>query len=124
MPADFVELSRDRLAPQLVGPVGRLLAISADEARNAVHIAIPALLACFADVAATANGASVLCEAAEQARTADVVAVNASGPYVSATKGLETLHTLLEPGTLEALASALGKFAGMSARGGSLLLGA
>ena len=28
MPADFVEFSRDRLAPQLVGPVGRLLAIS------------------------------------------------------------------------------------------------
>src|SRR5271170_568049 len=124
MPADFVERSRDRLAPQLVGPVSRLLAISADEARNAVHIAVPALLACFADVAATSKGSSVLCEAAEQACTANVVAVNASGPRVLAKNGLETLQTLLGQDNLEALASALGKFAGMNVRGGSLLLGA
>ncbi len=124
MPADLVELLKDQMGPQLVGPVGQLLAMSEDKARNAVHLAITALLASLGQVAARPEGAGLLSAAvAKQISTANVGAINASAPFVVAERGLETLDTLLGPGSVESLASALGKVVGINIRGGSLLLG-
>ena len=121
MPTDLVKFLTDQMGPQLVGSVEQLLAMSEDEARKAVHIAIPAVLAGFAQLAATPHGATILSRAAEQTCAADV---EARGPYMLAQHGLEALRSLLRQDMLESLASALGKIAGVNVSGGSLLLGA
>jgi hypothetical protein len=123
MPADLVELLKCQIGPRLIGPVGQLLAMSEDKARNSVHLAIPALLASLGQVAARPEGGGVLSAAVKQHCTTNVGTVNASAPYVLAERGLETLDTLLGPGTVESLASALGNVVGVNVRGGSLLLG-
>jgi Bacterial protein of unknown function (DUF937) len=60
MSANLVEFFTDQMGPQLVGPVEQLLAVSEDEARKALHVAIPAVLAGFAQLATTQQGAAIL----------------------------------------------------------------
>ncbi len=124
MSANLVELLKDQTGPQLVGPVERLLVLSEDEARKAVHVAIPAVLAGFAQLATTPRGAAILSVATEQTCAADVESDKVGGPYVLAQNGLEALRSLLGRGMLDSLASALGKFVGVNVRGGLLLVGA
>jgi hypothetical protein len=124
MPANLVEFLTDQMGPQLVGPVAQLLIVGEDEARKAVHIAIPAVLAGFAQLATTPHGATILSVAAEQTCTIDVEPDKARGPHLLAQNGLEALRSLLGRGMLDSLASALGKIVGLNVRGGLLLVGA
>lgn len=79
MSSNLVELLEDQMAPQLVGPVEQLLAVSEDEARKAVHVAIPAVLAGFAQLATTQHGAAILSVAAENTCTTDVESDKSGG---------------------------------------------
>jgi hypothetical protein len=71
MSTNLVERLTDHVGPQLVAPVARLLGVSEDEARKAVHVAIPAIPAGFAQLATTPHGAAILSVATEQTCTTD-----------------------------------------------------
>ena len=100
-----------------------MLALSPDEARNAVNAAISAILSRFARVAATPHGARILSGAADQAFRDGVSSIDAGTPSVPVEDGLEVLRSLLGKRNLEALVSALETFSGVNGRGASLLLG-
>lgn len=124
MSTNLVERLTDHVGPQLVAPVERLLGVSEDEARKAVHVAVPAIPAGFAQLATTPHGAAILSVATEQTCTTDGEPGKAGGPHIVAQTGLEALRSLLGQGTLDSPASALGKIVGVNLRGGLLLVGA
>jgi hypothetical protein len=96
MPANLVESLTDQMGPQLAGPVEQLLAVSEYEARKAVHVAIPAVLAGFARLAKTPHGAASLNVAAERTCTTDVEPNKAGGPSILAQNGLGALRPLMD----------------------------
>ena len=123
MPVNLVEVLQNEIGPQLIGQVGQVLALSPDEARNAVNAAIGAILSSFGRIAATPHGARVLSGAADRAFLESTGPINTDVRCVSAEHGIEVLRSMLGQVDLEGLARALGVFSGMDVRSASLLLG-
>jgi hypothetical protein len=114
MDGNIVDLLKQQLAPQLVSKVTEVLGVSPETARGAVGGAIPAMLASFLHAGSTPGGAGALGDALAQAtRVGDA----------GAQSGSTLLSTLLGEGKLQALAAALGSFAGLSSGQASSLLG-
>jgi hypothetical protein len=99
------------LTPDNIGKAASLLGIDRGIAQKAMEAAVPALLGIFANKASTPDGARQVSNALAQQ------------PAAAAASGGGLLSSLLGSGDMNALASAIGNFAGINTTAGKSLLG-
>ena len=99
------------LTPDNIAKAASLLGIDRGVAQKAMEAAVPAILGIFANKASSPDGARQLSNALAQA------------PAAAASSGGGLLSSLLGSGDTNALASAIGNFAGINTTAGKSLLG-
>src|SRR5262249_53585069 len=127
MATNLVSSVMQFLTPDMVSRIARTLGIDPDVAQKVVSAAVPVILASFTGLAARPAGAQQLSQTLEQ-QCPDMLSQIASaigGPdqKAIADTGSGLLSTLLGGTGLNALASAVGNFAGINQGAGKSVLG-
>ncbi len=127
MSANLITLASNYLEPDLLGRIASALGVDTSVVRKASSAAIPALLASFADVSSSANGANRLVNAVNDQNPAVLStlasALSGSGPAGLVEAGLKNLRSLMGRNSISALSSAVAKFAGFGEASSSSLIG-
>ena len=127
MAVNLVSLVMQSLTSEVVGKIASALGLDRSTVQKAVSAAIPAILAAIAGAAAKPGGARRVAEAVSQEGTSVLSnlgkTLEGSGHKALAEQGSGLLGSLLGNSTQSGLASALGKFAGISEGTSSSLLG-
>ena len=126
MATNFVTTIMQSLTPDMIAKIASLLGIDRSIAEKAIGAGIPAILASFANLASSPDGARQLsstlahqpANGLEQIRNAI-----GAGQQSAAEGGASLLSGLLGGSGLNALAGAIGSFAGTGANTGKSLLG-
>lgn len=124
MAANLISAVMQLLTPEVIEKIAAFLVLDRPTTQKAAGGAVPALLAGLADLVGTPAGASQLSKLVSQqpgGPPADLL--NNLGPQELAQTGAGMLSGLLGGRTMEAMAQAVGKFAGTGDRGGQSLLG-
>lgn len=115
------------VTPDLIAKIASGLGLDRTAAQRAISAAVPAILASLASLASKPGGIQQLASALAQQKPGaidDVVgAIGGSGQAAHSEEGADTLSTLMGSGGLNALASAIGGFAGTSSGKSETLLG-
>ena len=115
------------LTPDMIGRIASTLGLSRSDASSAVGTAVPALLAALTGVATQPGGPQKLADAAKrEAGTLDKYAsmLGAAGQTSAVDRGSQMLASLLGDREQTALATSIGKYAGLGTTQTSSLLGA
>src|SRR5262249_34097398 len=110
------------LTPEVISRIASFLGLDRSATQKAVAAAIPTLLAGLSDLVGTPAGANQLSKllSQQQGNAADLINSNAQG---LAQTGSTMLTGLFGGKTVDAMAQALGNFAGTGSGGGKSLLG-
>ena len=126
MAMNLVNTIMQSLTPDMIAKIASLLGIDRSIAEKAIGAGIPAILASFANVASSPDGARQLSSTLAQQPAGGLDAVRAalgSGQRNVADSGTSLLSGLIGNSGLTALAAALGSFAGTGTTTGKSLLG-
>lgn len=127
MSTNLVSIAMQYITPEMIGRFASALGIDRRLISQAVSAAVPALIGSFAGIASKPGGAATI-DAAVRDQDPSILD-SISGMLEGGSqqdliqKGSNTLATLLGPSSVPSLASAIGKFAGMSQGTSSSLLG-
>ncbi|KRR10691.1 hypothetical protein CQ12_19705 [Bradyrhizobium jicamae] len=116
MATNLVSAVMQFLTPDMIAKIASVLGLDRNLAQKAISGAIPALLASFADVASTPNGARQLTNTlTQQSASIDSLKnlIGGSGQNLLQETGSNMLSGLFGGGTLDAMAQTIGKFAGI-----------
>jgi hypothetical protein len=116
MATNLVSAVMQFLTPDMIAKIASVLGLDRNVAQKAIAGAIPALLASFADVASTPNGARQLTNTlTQQSASIDSLKnlIGGSGQNLLQETGANMLSGLFGGGTLDAMAQTIGKFAGI-----------
>lgn len=110
------------LTPEVISKIASLLGLDRSATQKAVAAAVPTLLAGLSDLVGTPAGANQFSKllSQQQGSAADLINSNAQG---LAQTGSTMLTGLFGGKTMDAMAQALGNFAGTGSGGGKSLLG-
>ena len=124
--ANLVSVVMQFLTPDMIAKIASALGLDRNVAQKAIAGAIPALLASFADVGSTPNGARQLTNTLTQ-QSASLESlknlIGGTGQNSLAETGSNMLSGLFGGGTLDAMAQTIGKFAGISEGTSKSMLG-
>ena len=127
MATNLVSVVMQFLTPDMIGKIASALGLDRSIAQKAIGGAVPALLSSFADLSSTPNGARQLTNVLGQQQQGSLDAlkslIGTSGPNALADTGSSMLSGLFGGGALDAMAQAIGKFAGLDAGSGKSILG-
>jgi hypothetical protein len=124
MAANLTSVVMQLLTPEVIEKIAAFLGLDRSATYKAVGGAIPALLAGLIDLVGTPAGASQLSKlVSQQPGDPRVDLLNNPNPKELAQTGAGILSGLLGARTMDAMAQAMGKFAGTGDRGGESLLG-
>src|SRR5262245_24931996 len=127
MASDLVSQISEALGPVVVSSISNGLGLDRSVVQNAVNAALPALLAALISLVSKSQGASKLNEVVgkQQPGAVSSLADIVSGPEQKAfiDRGSNTLTSLLGGTTVSALATAVGRYAGVGEGGSKSLLG-
>ncbi|KRR17470.1 hypothetical protein CQ14_40390 [Bradyrhizobium lablabi] len=116
MATNLVSAVMQFLTPDMIAKIASVLGLDRTVAQKAISGAIPALLASFADVASTPNGARQLTNTLTQ-QSASIEnlknLIGGSGQNLLQETGSNMLSGLFGGGTLDTMAQTIGKFAGI-----------
>ena len=124
--ANLVSVVMQFLTPDMIAKIASALGLDRNVAQKAITGAIPALLASFADVGSTPNGARQLTNALTQQSTSLESLKNligGTGQNSLAETGSNMLSGLFGGGTLDTMAQTIGKFAGIGEGTSKSMLG-
>jgi hypothetical protein len=124
---NLISLIMKFLTPDMIGRIASTLGLSRSDATSAVGTAVPALLAALTGVATQPGGPQKLADVAKrEALTLDNYAsmLGATGQTSAVDRGSQMLSSLFGNREQTALASAVGKYAGLGTNQTSSLLGA
>lgn len=116
MATNLISLVMQCLTPDMIAKIASALGLDRNVAQKAIAGAIPALLASFADVASTPNGARQLNNTlTQQSGSLESLKnlIGGSGQNSLAETGSSMLSGLFGGGTLDTMAQTIGKFAGI-----------
>jgi hypothetical protein len=116
MATNLVSVVMQCLTPDMIAKIASALGLDRNVAQKAIAGAIPALLASFADVASTPNGARQLTNTlTQQSGSLESFKnlIGGSGQNTLAETGSNMLSGLFGGGTLDTMAQTIGKFAGI-----------
>jgi hypothetical protein len=116
MTTNLISLVMQCLTPDMIAKIASALDLDRNVAQKAIAGAIPALLASFADVASTPNGARQLTNTlTQQSGSLESLKnlIGGSGQNSLAETGSSMLSSLFGGGTLDTMAQTIGKFAGI-----------
>jgi hypothetical protein len=116
MATNLVSVVMQFLTPDMIAKIASVLGLDRNVAQKAITGAIPALLASFADVASTPNGARQLTNTlTQQSASIDSLKnlIGGSGQNLLQETGASMLSNLFGGGTLDTMAQTIGKFAGI-----------
>ncbi|MEH2495504.1 hypothetical protein V1294_001983 [Bradyrhizobium sp. AZCC 1678] len=116
MATNLISLVMQCLTPDMIAKIASALDLDRNVAQKAIAGAIPALLASFADVASTPNGARQLTNTlTQQSGSLESLKnlIGGSGQNSLAETGSNMLSGLFGGGTLDTMAQTIGKFAGI-----------
>ncbi len=116
MATNLISLVMQCLTPDMIAKIASALGLDRNVAQKAIAGAIPALLASFADVASTPNGARQLTNTlTQQSGSLESLKnlIGGSGQNSLAETGANMLSGLFGGGTLDTMAQTIGKFAGI-----------
>ena len=126
MAANLVSVVMQFLTPDMIAKIASALGLDRAVAQKAVGGAVPALLASLADVASTPNGARQLSSTLAQQQPGSLDGLNnligGSGQNALAESGSSMLSGLFGGGALDTMAQSIGKFAGVDASLGKLIV--
>ena len=127
MAINLVTSIMQSLTPDMIAKIASLLGLDRSIAEKAIGAGIPAILASFANIASSPEGARQLSNslAHQSPRALDQFshAISGSNPASLAESGTGLLSQLIGTGGLNALSAALGSFAGIGTNTGKSLLG-
>jgi uncharacterized protein DUF937 len=126
MATNLVSVVMQFLTPDMIAKIASALGLDRNVAQKAIAGAIPALLASFADVGSTPNGARQLTNTLTQQSTSLESLKNligGSGQNSLAETGSNMLSGLFGGGTLDTMAQTIGKFAGIGEGTSKSMLG-
>jgi hypothetical protein len=126
MAINLVSLVTQFLTPEMIGRIASALGFDRSPTQKAIIAAIPAILAAFSKVAVQPSGAQKLADVAKQQSSAlDSFAnmLGKGGQSFFIEQGSQLLSSLLGGRDQNALAQAIGKFAGLGQDGAGSLLG-
>jgi hypothetical protein len=127
MSTNLVSIAMQYITPEMIGRFASALGIDRRLISQAVSAAIPALIGSFAGIASKPGGAATIDAAVRDQNPSildDISEMIEGGSQQDLIQtGNNTLKTLLGPSSVPSLASAIGKFAGMSQNTSSSLLG-
>jgi hypothetical protein len=127
MRTNLVSIAMQYLTPEMIGRIASALNIDRRMISQAVSAAIPALIGSFAGAASKPRGAATLDAAVRDQDQgildsfSDMIGGGSQQDLIN--KGSNVLQTILGPSTIPSLASAIGKFAGISQSNSASLLG-
>jgi hypothetical protein len=124
MAANLTSLVMQSLTPEVIEKIASFLGLDRTATQKAAGGAVPALLAGLSDLVASPTGASQLSKLLSQqpgGSPADLL--RNAGPQGLAESGANMLSGLFGGSTMDTMAQALGKFAGIGNSGGKSLLG-
>jgi hypothetical protein len=116
MATNLVSVVMQHLTPDMIAKIASALGLDRNVAQKAIAGAIPALLASFADVASSPNGAHQLTNTlTQQSGSLESFKnlIGGSGQNSLAESGSNMLSGLFGGGTLDTMAQTIGKFAGI-----------
>jgi hypothetical protein len=116
MATNLVSVVMQFLTPDMIAKIASALGLDRSVAQKAIAGAIPALLASFADVASSPNGARQLTNTlTQQSGSLESLQnlIGGSGQNSLAETGSSMLSGLFGGGTLDTMAQTIGKFAGI-----------
>lgn len=127
MRTNLVSIAMQYVTPETIGRIASAFNIDRQLIGQAVSAAVPALIGSLAGAASKPGGAATL-DAAVREQEPDILeslpGILASGSQQDLIRnGTNMLQTVLGPSTMSSLASAVGKFSGMSQGTSSSLLG-
>ena len=124
--ANLVSVVMQFLTPDMIAKIASALGLDRNVAQKAIAGAIPALLASFADVGSTPNGARQLTNTLTQ-QSASLESlknlIGGTGQNSLAETGSNMLSGLFGGGTLDTMAQTIGKFAGIGEGTSKSMLG-
>jgi hypothetical protein len=126
MATNLVSVVMQCLTPDMIAKIASALGLDRNIVQKAITGAIPALLASFADVGSTPNGARQLTNTMTQQSTSLESLANligGSGQNSLAETGSNMLSSLFGGGTLNTMAQTIGKFAGIGEGTSKSMLG-
>jgi uncharacterized protein DUF937 len=126
MATNLVSVVMQYLTPDMIAKIASALGLDRNVAQKAIMGAIPALLASFADVASSPNGARQLTNTLTQQSGSPENFKNligGSGQNSLAEAGSSMLSGLFGGGTLDTMAQTIGKFAGVGEGASKSMLG-
>jgi len=126
MATNLVSVVMQFLTPDMIGRIASALGLDRSNVRSAISAAVPSLLAGFSSIAAHPGGAEKLADAATQqtgALESFARMLGSGNPSSFIERGSQMLSSLLGSQDQNALAGAIGKFAGMGQGGTGSLLG-
>jgi hypothetical protein len=126
MAINLVSLVTQFLTPEMIGRIASALGFDRTPTEKAIIAAIPAILAAFSKVAAQPSGAQRLADVAKQQSSAldsfaNMLGKGGQSSFID--QGSQLLSSLLGGRDQNALAQAVGKFAGLGQDGAGSLLG-
>ena len=126
MATNLVSVVMQFLTPDMIAKIASVLGLDRNVAQKAIAGAIPALLASFADVASSPNGARQLTSTlTQQSGSLESLKnlIGGSGQNSLAETGSSMLSGLFGGGTLDTMAQTIGKFAGIGEGTSKSMLG-
>ena len=126
MATNLVSLIMQFLTPDIIARIAATLGLGRTETQTGISAAVPALLAAFSGVADKPGGSQILTDAIKnQSGVLDNIMsmVGGGSPSSLVDRGSHLLSSLLGSQDQSALASAVGKFAGIGQSTGSSLIG-
>ena len=126
MATNLVSVVMQFLTPDMIAKIASVLGLDRNVTQKAIAGAIPALLASFADVASSPNGARQLTSTlTQQSGSLESLKnlIGGSGQNSLAETGSSMLSGLFGGGTLDTMAQTIGKFAGIGEGTSKSMLG-
>ena len=126
MATNLVSVVMQFLTPDMIAKIASVLGLDRNVTQKAITGAIPALLASFADVASSPNGARQLTNTlTQQSGSLESLEnlIGGSGQNSLAETGSSMLSGLFGGGTLDTMAQTIGKFAGIGEGTSKSMLG-
>jgi hypothetical protein len=123
MAANLTSIVMQFLTPEIIEKIASFLGLDRATTQKAASGAVPALLAGLSDLVATPAGTSQLSKLLSQQQGTPADLLRNAGPQGLADSGANMLSGLFGGRTMDAMAQALGKFAGTGDSAGKSLLG-
>jgi hypothetical protein len=127
MATNLVSVVMQFLTPDMIAKIASVLGLDRSVAQKAIAGAVPALLAGLADITSAPNGARQLSNTLAQQQAGSLEnfksIIGGSGQNTLAETGSSMLSGLFGGGTLDTMAQAIGKFAGLDGASSKSLLG-